>query len=393
MRRPLDTPRSRTARAAAPVAGRRLWLRKACARPIFAALVVGVLACGAAASAGAEELVWASGKVLDPAGRPMRGAFVAVYDDKNKVVDYARTDREGEYALAVPKHLLHLEYRHGKGFIAEVATGVTRFVGGAAEFVANPIRSGVHAVTNAESALDPNILSKGAFSAGGTVVDQVFFAVTPRQKRKIPVEERRQPGALMLKVVAPNRSDAVGVAHIYWMEEETIRTGGRSQKTLAAWLDPVRLESYDSDVASKIDTSYLRFSNTRLEPSIAEPGQVVRMVTRLPLPPTPEINIVVVARDERTGKKWELTRNNDGYFEGEFQVDKRTPRDDQTISLIAYAADERRPGRRPGAEAAIERSGLWDPRKPFVYVPLIVVSRSRADVTLTVVAPSRRRRP
>src|SRR5438067_1042228 len=78
-----------------------------------------------------EDLVWATGRVLDERGRPLAGALVAVYDDSNKVVDYARTDRSGDYALAVPKKVLHLEHRHGKGFIAEVFGTVTRFVGDA----------------------------------------------------------------------------------------------------------------------------------------------------------------------------------------------------------------------------------------------------------------------
>lgn len=341
-------------------------------------------------TARAEELVWTSGKVLDPGGRAMRGAYVAVYDDGNRVVDYARTDSEGEYALAVPKRLLHLDHGHGHGFIAEVFTGVTRFVGGAAEFVANPLRSGVHAITSAEAALDPNILTKGAITGGGAAVDQVLFAVTPRQKRKVPVEERKRPGALLLKVVAPDRSDVVGVGHIYWMQEELFTAGGRSKKTLAAWIDPVQLEQADSERPSKIDGSYLRFASARIEPSIAEPGQHVRIIARLPLPPAPEINMIVVARNSKTGQKWELQRDNDGYFSTDIEVDKRFPRDDQTISLIAYAADERHPGRRPNAEGAIEHSGMWDPRKAFVYDPVIVVSRSRADLTLTVVSPSRR---
>src|SRR5437667_10241652 len=122
------------------ILGRRAVLclvRAACALTM---LVLGIL------SAQAENLVWATGKVLDPSGTPMAGAIVAVYDDNNKVVDYARTDAKGEYALALPPRALHLERKHGKGFIAEVFSGVTRFVGGAAAFVANPVRAGVRAV-------------------------------------------------------------------------------------------------------------------------------------------------------------------------------------------------------------------------------------------------------
>jgi len=65
--------------------------------------------------------------------------------------------------------------------------------------------------------------------------------------------------------------------------------------------------------------------------------------------------------------------------------------DDQTISLIAYAADERHPGRRPDAERAIEGAGMWNPKQPFQYDPLLVVSRSRADLTLTVLRPQKQK--
>jgi hypothetical protein len=354
-------------------------------------MLAAALLCGGSLSSRAEELVWATGKVVEPSGKPMTGAVVAVYDDTNKVVDYARTDQRGEYALAVPKHLLHLERKHGKGFIAEVFTSATRFVSGAAGFVANPLRAGLHAVTNSQvdSFADP--LTKGEIAAGGAVVDQVLFAVSPHQKRKVPLEERKQPGVLMIKVIAPNRNDLVSISRVYWLEEETLKMGGRQKKTLAAWLDPVNMASADLEEPSKIDSSYLRFTNTRIEPSLAEVGQTVHITTRLPMPPDPQINLVVVARNNRTGQKWELERDNDGYFTADIQIDKRFPHDDQIISLVAYAADEQHPGRRPRAEGALEKAGFWDPAKPYIYDPLLVVSRNRAEVTLTVVAPNKRR--
>lgn len=348
------------------------------------------VAIGAGIPASAEELVWATGKVNDSDGRPLTGALVAVYDESNKVVDYARTDQNGEYALAVPKRLLHIERRKGKGFVAEVFTGVTRVVGGAAGFVANPLRAGVHAVANAQADLNPNPLTKGGFAVGGAVVDSVLFAVSPHEKQRSPVEERKRPGSLLVKVIAPDHTDIVGVGHVYWMQQETFKAGGKTQKTLAAWMDPIGLQPNDSEAPSKIDNSYLKFVSARLEPSIAEPGQIVRITARLPLPPTPEINMVVVARNNRNGAKWQLKLDNDGYYVGEIQIDKRFPPDDQTISLLAYAADDQHPGRRPDAEAAIEREGLWNPAKPYIYDPLLVVSRTRADLLLTVVQPAHR---
>src|SRR5579864_8375079 len=75
------------------------------------------LAC-AAPRARADQPLWVTGHVADAEGRPMVGAQVAAYDDRNHVMDYARTDSHGDYALALPKSALHLIHRHGKGFFA-----------------------------------------------------------------------------------------------------------------------------------------------------------------------------------------------------------------------------------------------------------------------------------
>ena len=107
------------------------------------------------------------------------------------------------------------------------------------------------------------------------------------------------------------------------------------------------------------------------------------------IPPIPEVLFVVVARNSRTGEKWELRSAGNGIFEGEIEVSKKFPRDDQFISVIAYAGLQQHPGRRDDAEHAIEGAHLWDPKKPFLYDPLLVVSRNRADLILTVLAAGR----
>ncbi len=354
--------------------------------------LIGLLTC-CSLPGYATEYVWATGKVLDARGRPVANAFVAVYDDNNKVVDYTRTDRDGDYALAVPKPVLHLEHKHGKGFVADVFTGVIRLSGDAVGFISNPIRSGIHAVASAEAATDPNPITKGGISAGAVIADQTLLMLTPRgSHRSVPAAARKQPGALMMKVVAPNRNDLVEIGHVYWLQEEHLRLGGKQEHTLAAWLDPVQLTSVDSEKPSKFETEYLRFTHARLEPSIAEPGQTVHVTATLLTPPSPTVYAIVVARNNHTGQRWELQPVGNGRYEGEFVVDKKFAHDDQPISILAYAAKEQKPDRRENAEKAIEGAGLWDSKKPYVYDPLLVVSRNRADLTLTVVQPEKRRR-
>jgi hypothetical protein len=350
-----------------------------------------ILIMGLAQAASAEDLVWATGRVVDPHGKPLANAVIAVYDDGNKVVDYAKTDANGEYALAVPRRVLHLDKKRSN-FLTEVFTGLTRFVGSAAEFVANPVRAGVRAVTSSQAANAVDPITRGGIAAGGVVVDQVLGTLTPRNRRMPTVQEaRKEPGALLIKAVSPNAKDLIGVAKVYWMQQETFKAGGKQTRTVAAWLDPVQLASVSSSQESVIDTDYLHFTGARLEPSIAEVGQRVRIVAALPSPPEPQVYVVVVARNNRTGQMWELTHVEGDFYAGEFVVDKKFPRDDQTISILAYASKDTQPGRRAEVERAIQGAGLWDMKKPFRYDPLLIVSRNRADVTLTVVAGEKKR--
>lgn len=350
-------------------------------------LLAGLCLCSVAR---AEDLVWATGRIMGADGKPLRGALIAVYDDKNKVVDYAKTDDNGDYALAVPSSVLHLG-KKSKGFFTQVFGGVTRFVGGTAEFVASPLRAGVRAVTSAQAGLNIDPLSRGGITAGGALVDQVLGMATPRRRPNI-LEERKMPGVLLIKAVSPGTKDLVGLARVYWVQQEKYRAGGKETQNLAAWLDPVHLEEIDSEKPSTVGSALLTFTKARLEPSLVEHGQTVRIMAKIASPTDPPVNAVVVARNNRTGEKWELEAQGNGVYSGSFEVSKRFPLHDQTISLVAYAAKENTPGRRKEVERAIEGAGLWNPDKPFVYNPLLVVSRSRADLLLTVIAPDKTQR-
>ena len=343
-------------------------------------------------AAHADQPVWATGRIVDGSNRPLAGAMVAVYDDNNKVLDYARTDESGDYALSVPKNALHLQEHHAKGFFAEVFGGVTRVVGGTAAFVANPLRAGVKAVTSSQMAAFADPLTKGGLAVGGAVVDQALFAVSPHPRRPSDQELRRLPGALFIKVIAPDNSDLVGITRVYWMQKETFKTRGRQTNALAAWLDPVQLMTVSSDKPSNVQSTYLNFTAARMSPSIAQRGQTVRLSALLTTPPEPTIHVIVVAHDSRTGESWEMQKAGDGRYEAEFVVDKHFAIDDHPISILAYPASELEPGRRLEVEKAMQGAGLWDTRKPFVYDPLLVVSRSRAEVTLTVLGPDKHRR-
>ncbi len=335
------------------------------------------LCCGPAALG--EETVWATGRVCSAQGhRPLPNALVAVYDDKGRVVDYARTDPDGYYAVAVPRHVLHLE-QHSPDIIHRVARGVSNMVGG----VVGAFKAGAHMAVNA-TPLDP-LTKTGINAATGAAADLVMGK--PHKQRKL---ERGMPGTLLVKVTHPGNADAIGLDRVYWMQDEPLEERGHEKRVVTAWMDPVNLERLGSEKASSLTSNYFTFTDVRLEPSIAEPGQRVRLTVTMPSPPEPSAPVVVVARNAKNKHMLELRPIGKGRYEGEFVVDSSFPHNDQSICAVAYAEQEDGAGRNPRAEKAIQHAGLWNPDHPYVYNPLYVVSRNRAEAILTVVNPRRR---
>jgi hypothetical protein len=332
----------------------------------------------------AEDLIWATGTVKNAAGRPLQGATVALYNDKNQVVDYAKTDSEGTYALAIPRSALHLD-KKGGGFFHKVAGAV----GGVGRIAAMPLKMGIRAAAGIATASDP--LTRVGIGTASGVAQGLVDVMAPRERKK-PAELRKMPGVVVMKVTAPGHNDAVSLARVYWMEEQSIRAGGRDQRVVTTWVDPVKMTHSGSTDPSTFDSTYLTFTETRFEPSIAEPGQRVMLATRLLLPPDPRTPVVVVARNNKTGQLYELERMDAGVYGTYIEIDKRFPRNDQTFTILAYAEQDEKPGRSKKVEDALQRGGYFQPDKPFVYNPLVVVSRNRGEVVLTVVEPARKRR-
>lgn len=350
-------------------------------RAFLCALFQVVLMVGLPLCSQAEDLVFATGRVYASDGKtPLSGAIVAVYDDKNRVLDYARTDERGEYGLAVPRNALHLNHKGGQGFFRQVV-GV---VGGVGRVASLPLKAGIRAAASVASAADP--LTRVGIGAASGVAQGLVDQMSPRGGKK-PALERNQPGVLVMKVTRAGRNDVVSLARVYWIEEQLYRAGGKEQRSLAAWVDPANLSSVGDEKPSTISSNYLTFTEARIEPSIAEVDQTVTLSVKMPTPPDPRTPVVVIARHCKTGRIYELEPVGAGIYRGSIVIDKKFPRHDQLFCVVGYAEQDDRPGRNKKAEDAIIGSGLLNVGKPYVYNPTLVVSRNRADLTLTVVDP------
>src|SRR5258707_1306927 len=111
-----------------------------------------------------------------------------------------------------------------------------------------------------------------------------------------------------MKVASSGHNDVVSLARIYWLEEQSIRTGGKEQRVVTGWVDPVKMTRSGSAQPSMFDSTYLTFSDAHMEPSIAEPGQSVALSVHISVPTEPRTPFIVVARNNKTGAMHELLR-------------------------------------------------------------------------------------
>jgi len=337
-------------------------------------------------AARADDIVWATGRIVDATGaRPVAGAIVAVYDAKNRVVDFVKTDANGAYALAIPKRAMNLaSTRHG--FLHEVSRTVNNAVSGAGGLINISLKAGVRAAASAAGGGDP--FSRAGIGAAAGIANNIVDIVTDNGAQRRPIE-RKSPGVVTMRIYAEGHEPVAGLNRVYWMQEEVYRAGGSEQRALVAWLDPVRLGDHLSDRAGELSSEVMCFTAARITPSIVQRGHEVSISVTFRHAPEPRTPIVVVARNSRTGKMLELQRTGPDSYGCTFVVDQKSPLNDQIITVIAYAAQDTRPGRLPDVERALLRAGFWDPRKRFVYNPLTVASRNRVELTLTVVEPPR----
>lgn len=380
----------------------------------------------------ADDVVYAGGRILAADGKtPLADAAIAVYDEKGKVIAHGKTDAAGRYSLAVPRGALHLSKKRGGGFslggilkgagsLLNVAAGVAPMAlggfgglpglggGGALSAVTglagggNPLGGlgglagklpGGVALPNganmkkmmeamqkagAQGGMSDELM-RSLMSAHGDGMDDEFGADAPSPN---------SPGALVFRVTCSGYNEVGGVGQIYWMQDETVQDNGKDKARSVAWVDPICLAKDGDSLPSRIVRGYFAFADSGIEPAIVEMGQTVTIFAKLPLPEEPKVDLVVLARNAKTGEAWELSLGADGVYKAEIPVDKKFAKNDQTISILAYprAGTE---GRSKKAEDAIKGAGLWKLDKRFEYNPRIIASRNRADLRLTVVEPAK----
>jgi hypothetical protein len=394
--------------------------------------------------AAAEDVVHVSGRIMAADGKtPLTEAAIAAYDEKGKVIAHGKTDADGRYTLAVPRGALHLTKKKGGNFLGGILKGAGSLLNVAAGVApmamgglgglgslgnvaglaggSNPLGaiSGLAGGGNPLGALagSGGRLSGGAGMPQGMDMRKMMEmakknALAAGVDSKMLDEAMKgyggmfgdddggfgedapaanAPGAMILRVTAAGRSEAGGVGQLYWMQDETVQEEGKEKKRTSAWVDPICLAKEGDELPSRIVRGYFAIVDGGLDPAIVEVGKTVTVAIKLPLPDEPKVDLVVIARNAKTGETWELTPDKEpGVYKAEIPVDKaKFAKNDQTLSILAYARDPKVEGRSKKAEDAISGAGLWKLDKRFEYNPRIVASRNRVDLRLTVVEPAK----
>jgi hypothetical protein len=367
----------------------------------------------------ASDAVQTTGQVFQSDGKtPLANATVAIVDEKGKVIANAKTDVDGRYTLHVPRGAFHLPEHKGGNFLGGVGKALSTVAQVAAPLAAG-LAGGGAAAGLAESALSH---VAGAAHPPGAVIATPEDAV-----RHIPQASRdrihqqgisdsmlaqalkqgpldllnnfgksrdefvdnppdpKSPGALTIRVSRTDYSELDNVNQVYWMQDVREEEKGKDRKITAATLDPILLSKPDEGKVSRIDRKRMQFSAGTPTPTLIEFGQKLSVKARFSVPDEQKSEIVVIARNSKSGEIYELTPSADGIYAAEIEVDKRFQKDEQTISILAYRSDAEKPGRSKKVEEALEHAGHWKLDKAYEYNPLLVASRNRLDLRLTVV--------
>ncbi|HZO90506.1 MAG TPA: hypothetical protein VFB38_19420 [Chthonomonadaceae bacterium] len=358
------------------------------------------------------------GKVVDlTTGKPIADATVALQDKNGKVLAWTKTNAQGEYALAAdPLTALHLRPSHGRGLLEQIVRAVgdvvTAPVKAVAGIVSEPSKVAESAAVSAATGDPLPTVAQVLAPALGTQDTRQAPANTEKKAKEVAVRtafgerlagtndrpDTLAPGEVFLAVSAPNYKDVKGKAGAYWLDPPD--TVDNKKVGLRAWLETTQLAACTCDKNSAICKEALLLAEPRLEPALAEAGDVVKLSVKVHMPAGLTRNIRVFAREEKKRTVAELMRDGKqgpDVYAGRMRLDPKTPSGDTTITLVALRAepvevklDKNKPD--PLVEF-VRRLDDLSPNKPYNYDPRILASENRLDLKLTILDPKKETPP
>ncbi len=356
----------------------------------------------------AEAGLVVGGVVVDAStGAALTGATVALFDDSGDVVGTDLTDGDGTWAIETEWKHAHLKAPSSGGSLFSSLIGVVtwpvrttaRFVGGSTKalFKGAARAAGGAAVAGvsvaAVSGAGP-VAEAAVGQIGRTVGRAASDAVVGALDDDSPEDERSdqmrnsdpQPGEVTVRVWKQGAKDYHGRVSVYALERFRDENG---HSKAAATVDPVLLASEESGGVSSAPRHFGILNHVSADPMIVEAGATVRLSCQMPLPDEMLSSTCVVAWDLSTRQRQSLTRTEEGAWQGEMELPKKGPYRNHEITIVAYRNLDQKAGGDEKLEARLWDKDAWNPRKAYPVDPVLLVSRNRGQVTVTVIKPPR----
>jgi hypothetical protein len=343
------------------------------------------------------------GRVLDITGKPVPDATVALQDKNGKVLAWAKTNAQGDYAIAAdPLTALQLRPSRRRGLLeqivraaGDVVTAPVKVVGSA---VANPGKT-VKAVAVSAATGTPAPLAVEAASplVGGKTAAEETAQKAREAAAKTAVGDNSAPppnkpsvekGQALIVVSASNFKEAKGKAGAYWLEAAC--TEKDKQLGMQAWLETVKLAPMMGEQASEIVQESLTLEEPHLEPTLVSSGGTVKLRVKLKFPVGLAEKVRVFARETHKDVVVELLPQQEDktLYTGTMTLDPKTPVGETTLTIAALRADpvEVKLNRKKADPLGefVRRLDDMEAKKPYEYDPRIMASENRLDIKLTV---------
>jgi hypothetical protein len=346
------------------------------------------------------------GKILDPSGKPVPNATVALQDSDGKVLAWTRTDANGEYRLAAnPKVALNLKPSHSRGLLEECARAAGDAVVDAARFVGSTVitpgataRSGAVAVASgapgqdvaagAASSLPTVGSTPGQLgqSAGGAATNSALTGV-PKAQTPAPTTH----GQAALLIVAPGFKDASVADAAYWMDPP----GGDRKNPVGvqAWMQAVKLAPNPGDKKCELVPAIVSLGDLDVQPTLIPAGSDVQIKVKLNSPdPNTAQKVRIFARLSPKNTVVELTPlvGQKDFYAGKMAIDRGTKAGPSTISVGALRTEPveiRLVGKKADPLLTFaSRTDDMNGAKPYGYDPFVMASQNRLDAKVTILS-------
>ncbi len=366
------------------------------------------------------------GRVIDTVtGQPLPNATVALQDKNGKMLAWAKTDAQGQYALATDSlTALQLRPSRRRGLLENIARGVGQVVAAPVKVAANvvkqvdPVGTAKAAIITAVTANPAPVAAQAVTAAGKAVKDQANGATAQAamqarestakavlgERQATPKEKRAGlvPGEVFLSVVAPGYKDLKDKAGAYWLEpSHPASSDGKSPEIgVQAWLETVKLAPVAAtDKKCEIENNAILLAEARAEPALAVAGSTVKLSVKMTTPGNQPLKIRIFAREDKKRTVAELKPQEGvpGLFSGDLSLDAGLGIGDTTITLIALRTEpievKLKADKTDPLSAFAKGLDDLDADKPFEFDPRIMASENRLDLTVTVLDPKKETAP